>query len=181
MIGFLLIAFSISSALSLPFPICLSDRSCREADVGDDPYRPSLSRRDLMVLAPATSIVMAVKGPSPSVESAHLLSGLSRAAWLASTASPQGERGDSCAMIAASPPGEAQEVCLSGWFTVIWNDRTRYFLSDDQGRWTELLLDEKMLKPLGGPLALNRKRVKIVGERVTASPEAVRVLSVAFE
>jgi hypothetical protein len=77
--------------------------------------------------------------------------------------------------------GEARGVSLSGWFTVIWNDRTRYFLSDDQARWTELLLDEEMLKPFGGPLALNRKRVKIVGERVTAPPGAVRVLSLAFE
>ena len=74
-----------------------------------------------------------------------------------------------------------QMVSLSGWFTVVWNDRTRYFLTDDQGRWTELLLDEEMAKPLGGPLAFNRKRVKIVGERVTTPLGPVRVLSIAFE
>ena len=74
-----------------------------------------------------------------------------------------------------------QPIALSGWFTVIWNHRTHYFLTDDQGQWTELLLDEEMVKPFGGPLAFNRKRVKIAGERVAAPPGAVRVLSIAFE
>ena len=93
----------------------------------------------------------------------------------------EGARRDQGALIVASPLAEAEEVSLSGWFTVIWNDRTRYFLSDDQGLWTELLLEEEMVKPLGGPLAVNRKRVKIVGERVAAPPGAVRVLSLAFD
>lgn len=79
----------------------------------------------------------------------------------------------------ASSPEE--EVSLSGWFTVIWNDRTRYFLIDDQGRSTELLMNEEIAKPLGGLLALNRKRVKIVGERVAESPGTVRVVSITFE
>ena len=111
---------------------------------------------------------------------------------------PGGRLGDeSCAMVlahvslashgpkpdsqAAPPPAEALQVSLSGWFTVIWNDTTHYFLTDDQGRWTELLLDEQMTKPFGGPLALNRKRVKILGVSVAAPPGAVRVLSIAFE
>jgi hypothetical protein len=64
---------------------------------------------------------------------------------------------------------------------VIWNDRTHYFLSDDQGRWTELLLDEEMIESLGGPLVMNRKRVKIVGRRTAAPAEAVSVFSIAFE
>lgn len=40
-------------------------------------------------------------------------------------------------------------------------------LIDDQGRWTRLLLDKDLIRPFGGPLAFNRKRVKIVGERMS--------------
>lgn len=90
-----------------------------------------------------------------------------------------GELGAPCT--SAPPAAESQEISLSGWFTVIWNDRTHYYLSDGQGRLTELLLDEETVKSLGGPLALNRKRVKVVGKRAIAPTEAVTVLSIAFE
>ncbi|KAB2958885.1 MAG: hypothetical protein F9K13_12265 [Candidatus Methylomirabilis oxygeniifera] len=76
---------------------------------------------------------------------------------------------------------KTQAISLSGWVTVIWNDRVHYILSDDQGRWTELLLDEEMAQSLGGPLALNHKRAKVVGERMAAPSESVRVLSIVLE
>lgn len=84
---------------------------------------------------------------------------------------------------AASPPAVAagEQPPLSGRFHIIWNDRTRYFLADDQGRWTELLLDEEIVKPLGGPLVLNRRRVKIVGVPVASPPNAIRVLYIGLE
>jgi hypothetical protein len=90
-------------------------------------------------------------------------------------------RGNPDATQAASPPGKAQEVSLSEWFTVIWNDEPHYFPTDDQGRWTELLLDGEMTKPFVGPLALNHKRVRVVGNRVNAPFGGGRVLSIEFE
>lgn len=78
-------------------------------------------------------------------------------------------------------PAEPQQVSLEGWFHIIWNGGSRYVLIDTQGQWTELVLDEDRVKPFGGPLALNRKRVKIVGERVSAPPGAVRVLSIELQ
>lgn len=78
-------------------------------------------------------------------------------------------------------PAIQQEVSLSGWFHIIWNDRARYVLINDQGRSVELLLDEDLARPFGGPRAFNRKRVKIVGERVSMPPGAVRVLAIEFE
>jgi hypothetical protein len=78
-------------------------------------------------------------------------------------------------------PAAPQQVSLAGWFHIIWNGGPRYVLIDAQGRWTELVLDESRMKPLGGPLALNRKRVTIVGERVSAPPGALRVVSIELE
>jgi hypothetical protein len=71
-----------------------------------------------------------------------------------------------------------QHVSLAGWFHIIWNGGPRYVLIDAQGRWTELVLDDSLAKPFGGSLALNRKRVTIVGERVSAPPGALRVVSI---
>ena len=73
------------------------------------------------------------------------------------------------------------QLSLSGWFHVVWNGEPRYVLVDDQGRWIELLLDEALVRPFGGPLAFNRKRVRIEGERVHAPSGGVRVLSISFE
>jgi M6 family metalloprotease-like protein len=68
-------------------------------------------------------------------------------------------------------PAVAQQTSLSGWFHVIWGDGppgsnitdARPVLIDDQGRWTGLLLDEGLVRPSGGILAFDRKRVTIVG------------------
>jgi hypothetical protein len=79
------------------------------------------------------------------------------------------------------PAAVGQQLSLSGWFHVIWNGEAQYRLIDDQGRWTELLLDEHLVRPFGGPRAFNRKRVKIVGEKASTPPEAIRVLSIELE
>src|SRR5262249_49363674 len=72
-----------------------------------------------------------------------------------------------------SQPALAQGQSLSGWLHVIWADPSadangepgpRYVLIDDQDQWTEVKLDEDRLRPRGGPLAFNRKRVTITGE-----------------
>ena len=83
-------------------------------------------------------------------------------------------------------PAVAQQVSLSGAFHTVWGDppagvpQIRYTLVDDQGRVTELLVDEALLRPLGGRAAVNRKRVTIVGDRVGPDARVVRVRSVRF-
>jgi hypothetical protein len=74
-----------------------------------------------------------------------------------------------------------EQVSVAGWFHVIRNGKTRFMLIDDQGRWSEILLDEALARPLGGPRALNQKRVKIVGERSKVSPEIIRALSIKLD
>lgn len=90
-------------------------------------------------------------------------------------------KGQSGVQTADSPPDSSQESSLSGWFHVIWNGGPQYVLIDDQGRWTQLLLEEALTKRLGGPLTFNRKRVRIVGRRVSEPLGAIRVLSIEFE
>ena len=60
---------------------------------------------------------------------------------------------------------------LTGWFTIIWGDGQPgskqtseiYNLTDDQGKRTQLLIDEQTLRSVGGPLAINGQRVTVVG------------------
>ena len=82
----------------------------------------------------------------------------------------------------------AHPVSLSGYFHVIWQNAppdptigpvveggVRYVLIGDQGQWIELLLDETLIEPLGGPLSLNYQRVKIEGERIDMTPRGASV------
>ena len=75
-------------------------------------------------------------------------------------------------MLSAQPVA-AQPQTLSGWFTITVTDyrtasglveETSYGLTEDSGARHELLIEGALLRPLGGPLALNRKRVTVVGE-----------------
>ena len=74
-------------------------------------------------------------------------------------------------------------MCLSGTFTTIFGGPGQvYFLTDDTGRQTEILLDEKVAEPVGGPLAIDRQQVTIRGEAAGASPAGnprVRATSVS--
>ena len=78
---------------------------------------------------------------------------------------------------AAAPGGQVE---ITGIFTTVWNGEAHYFITDEQGQTTQLLLEEAVARPLGGPLALDRKRVTILGEVVSESPRIVRVTSVQF-
>lgn len=69
----------------------------------------------------------------------------------------------------------------SGWFHVIWNGEPEYIIADDQSRSTRLLIAPELLRGVGGPLALNRKRVTIVGELLPGRPDTIRVLSIHLE
>jgi len=74
----------------------------------------------------------------------------------------------------------ARRVSLLGRFHIIWNGAPLFFLSDDRGQTTRLLLDEAIAKPLGGPLALNGRRVRVTGVYVRAPKGALRVLSIGL-
>jgi hypothetical protein len=64
---------------------------------------------------------------------------------------------------------------------VIWNGGPHYALVDDQGGSTRLMMDESLARALGGPLAINRKRVRIVGEQLSSPPGVVRVQAISLE
>jgi M6 family metalloprotease-like protein len=76
---------------------------------------------------------------------------------------------------------------LTGWFHTRWGDprggigsaRVRHELVDDQGHVTELSLDASNVAQLGGPLALDRKRVRVAGERTASGRLQAR--SIALE
>ena len=88
------------------------------------------------------------------------------------------------------PPVHAQQQTLTGWFTFIVADypsedglasETTYVLTEDSGARHELLIDVELMRPLGGPVALNRKRVTVEGEWEEvgpAAPEKFRVYSI---
>jgi len=98
----------------------------------------------------------------------------------------------------APQPAMAEQVWLSGWFHVIWADPypgshvdavQAFAIIDDEGRWTPIALDEALTSPFGGARALNRRRVKIVGERMSAlhgwdsssAYQAIQAHSIEFE
>jgi M6 family metalloprotease-like protein len=104
----------------------------------------------------------------------------------------------SVAQAQTEDPERARMETLSGTFHILWGDphpdsggnaKTETVLVDDQGRQTKLSLEEGQTKPLGGPLALNGKRVKVQGTRNTGinvpgteqTDDRVRVVSIQFE
>ncbi len=82
--------------------------------------------------------------------------------------------------VPAGTTTSGEQISITGWFTTVWNGKPHYFITDELGQVTELLLDPEVAKPLGGPLELDRKRVTIMGEITSLSPKTVRVLSVQF-
>ena len=71
-----------------------------------------------------------------------------------------------------APPVHAQQQTLTGWFSITVADyplesglasEITYVLTEDSGERHELLLDVELMRPLGGPVALNRKRVTVGG------------------
>ena len=89
-----------------------------------------------------------------------------------------------------APPVHAQHQTLTGWFTITVADyptesglapEMTYALTEDSGERHELLIDIALMKPLGGPVALNRKRVTVVGaweQSGAAATEKFRVSSI---
>ena len=86
-----------------------------------------------------------------------------------------------------APLATAQDHTLTGWFTFIVADypsdtgltsEITYFLTEDSGERHELLIDADLMRPLGGPVALNRKRVTVVGEWEARATTKFRVNSI---
>ena len=80
-----------------------------------------------------------------------------------------------------TPSTAAQSQTLTGWFTFMVADyqtesgltsEMTYFLTEDSGEQHELLIDIDLMRPLGGPVALNRKRVTVMGEWEEVGPDA---------
>ena len=93
------------------------------------------------------------------------------------------------ALAVFAPPVHAQQQALTGWFTFIVADypsasglvsETTYFLTEDSGERYELLIDAELMRPLGGPVALNRKRVAVEGEREAVGSTAIEQFRVDF-
>ncbi len=86
----------------------------------------------------------------------------------------------------AALPAAAQEVTLTGWFNLVWEDplkgpagdRQRFFLTDDRGRTFELSLDAADLRSAGGALALDRRRVSVTARETALRGEGTPVLDV---
>lgn len=74
-----------------------------------------------------------------------------------------------------------ETLTVSGWFTIIWNDEAHYFITDDESHTVEVLIDEQLTKPHGGPLALDRTRVTIVGVILSDVPTIIQAQSIARE
>lgn len=83
----------------------------------------------------------------------------------------------------ASPPG--QPLTLTGTFNVVWGDAgpasqlpptINYFIYDDKGVTTEILIDDAILQAAGGLLSLNRHRVSIVGSELSRPQGGARLV-----
>ena len=82
--------------------------------------------------------------------------------------------------LCVTPAALVAQSARSGWFHVIWVDPPRgerprapiYGLVDDQGSWTNLQLDEAVIRAAGGVRALDRRRVSVSGELMTGAAAA---------
>ena len=92
------------------------------------------------------------------------------------------------ALAVFTPPVHAQHQTLTGWFTMTIVDyqteagltaETTYFLTEDSGERHELLIDIDLMRPLGGPVTLNRKRVTVMGEWEEVGPGAIEKFRVS--
>lgn len=89
---------------------------------------------------------------------------------------------DQCAPEPEHPTNEpAGQLTLTGWFTTVWGASPRYWITDDQGQRAEILLAEELARPLGGPQAFDRRRVRLTGEEVRRDPLLVRATSIDLE
>jgi len=63
-------------------------------------------------------------------------------------------------------------------FNTITNGGPHYSITTDQGQHFDLVIDVELMKPLGGPLEVDRNLVTVTGEIVNESPLTIQVLSI---
>ena len=80
-----------------------------------------------------------------------------------------------------SAPNSESTVTLRGWLSIVWNDEPHFFLASDDGMTVEVLLDERLTAPFGGPLALDRSRVVVLAVVTQESPTIFEALSIERE
>ncbi len=78
-------------------------------------------------------------------------------------------------------PSSELTVTLRGWLSIVWNDEPHFLLASDDGMTVEVLLDERLTAPFGGPLALDRSRVIVLAVVTEASPTIFEALSIERE
>jgi hypothetical protein len=82
---------------------------------------------------------------------------------------------------ADSPTTSSETLTLQGWLSIVWNDEPHFFLTQDDGQTVEVLLDEQLTRPMGGPLALDRSRVVVVAVVKPEFPDVFQALSIEIE
>lgn len=78
-------------------------------------------------------------------------------------------------------PAAGELLTLRGWLSIVWNDQPHFFLTDDSGQTVEVLLDEQLTTPFGGPLALDRSRVVVQAVVTQQTPTLFQALSIESE
>ena len=78
-------------------------------------------------------------------------------------------------------PTSESTVTLRGWLSIVWNDQPHFFITDDNGETVEVLLDEVLTRPLGGPLSLDRSRVVVLAVVTQGSPGLFQALWIERE
>jgi len=70
----------------------------------------------------------------------------------------------------ASPVSPSAVYLLSGWFTIIWGDdldgfatSQEFYLNTGDGNLINLILNEELIRPLGGFLGLDRQQITVEG------------------
>lgn len=66
---------------------------------------------------------------------------------------------------APAPPAPvaAAAETRTGVFHTVWGEAPRYFVTDDEGRTTELVFGDEVVRAHGGARALDRRRVVVTG------------------
>ena len=82
---------------------------------------------------------------------------------------------------ADAPTPSSETFTLQGWLSIVWNDEPHFFLTLDDGQTVEVLLNEQLTQPLGGPLALDRTRVVVMTVVNPEFPDVFQALSIAIE
>jgi hypothetical protein len=78
-------------------------------------------------------------------------------------------------------PEDEAAVTLTGWLSIVWNDQPHFFLTQDNGQTVEVLIDEQLMTPLGGPLTLDRSRVIVQAVVSPDAPGVLQAISIEME